>query len=507
MIELLDELQELDIDLKVLIDNATAKVEELFRAGFSKEAEVVVKQLLVVDPNNIQGLQLYGLILYREKKYQEAVDLLNKAIALDASNAENHNNIALCYLHAGKFTEALESITYAIEINPNNHNFVNNMGLIYRSLGELDKSIEVFKKAIDLQPTDSKGWENLGSAYGQNKELEKGIDCFKKAIELDPKSLGPHIDLAYGYHLLGEWEKAWPEYEYRLEYWHAAGRNPGRFYDIYKPEKNWDGKKSLKDKKVIVYCEQGTGDLIQFVRFVPKLKELGATVYLDSPASLVTLIKDFGIIRTNYNDEILYDYHCSILSLPYLLNLTTPDKFLSGPYLFADKLDMNDYKNTFNIGICWAGNPGHPNDANRSCYLSLFREIYNLPNVKLFSLQKDVGKRVYTNRPDVELDLASNCDDMKIVDTCDLMVDYQATSMIINSLDLVITVDTSVLHLSGALGKETWALLPFNPDWRWTISGDKTAWYDNMTLFRQTKIGDWKSVFDQILIKLKNKLS
>ena len=497
------QLKALNIDLKDVIAKATEKIEQLLKIDAIKEAEILVKQLLVVDPTNAAGLQLYGLILYRQRKYHESIEVINKAIALDDSNAENYNNVALSYLHSGQSKEAMEAISKARQLQFTNHNFLNNQGLIYRAMGDSRSAIVCFQNAINMVPDDVKTWENLGSAYGHEKMLDRAIECFQKALELDPKTLAAHVDLAYAYHLQGDWEKAWPEYEHRLEYWHSVGRNPGRFYDIYKPEFKWDGKTSLQGKTIAVYCEQGVGDMLQFVRFVPKLKELGGKVLLDCPENLATLFKEFGEVRTNYNEQG-FDFHCSILSLPYLLNMMTPDKFLSDkPYIFSDeKLDMTDYKNHFNIGICWAGNPGHPNDGNRSVPLSYFRKIYELPNVKLFSLQKDVAKRVYANRPDLEIDLAAGCDDMKLVNVSDFMTDFLGTASVINSMDLIITVDTSILHLAGAMGKNTWALIPFNPDWRWTLSGERTDWYANTMLFRQPVYGDWQSVFDLIYNKL-----
>ena len=247
-----------------------------------------------------------------------------------------------------------------------------------------------------------------------------------------------------------------------------------------------------------MYCEQGTGDMIQFVRYVPRLTAMEANVILDVPPSLETLFTPFGKTRIEYRDEP-YDYHCSILSLIYLLNIPQGEYAENVPYLEAQPLlDMTDYASNFKIGIVWAGNPGHPNDINRSCHLSLFRKIANLPNVKLFSLQKETSKRVYSSNPNNQIDLSDNCDDLKVVDMADFLIDYKATASVVNEMDLIITVDTSVLHLAGALGKETWGLIPYNPDWRWQASGSTNVWYPSVILYRQQVPGDWESVFEKI---------
>lgn len=501
--ELAKELES-KIDVKQLIENALKKVETLLLDGFIKEAEVIVKQLLRVDADNTAAMQLYGLIHQKNNNFKDAISILNKAIKFDDTNSQNYNNIALCYMHDHEMDQAKESILKAIELNPLDHNYLCNYGLIQRASGNNLDSIDVYKKAIELNDSDPRVWESMGSALGQEKRYDEAIVCFEKSLSLNPKDLGAHVNLAYAYHLTGQWEKAWGEYEYRLEYWHSAGRNPGRFLNLYKKEKNWDGQASLINKKIVIYCEQGIGDMIQFVRFIPKLKELGADVYIDTPSSLVSVFSNFATtIQSNSSEG--YDYHCSILSLPYLLNMKTPDKFLPEPYVFIDeKVDMSDYQDTFNIGICWAGNPGHPNDGNRSCHLSNFRELAKLEGVKLFSLQKELGKRIYTSMPGLEIDLINGCEDINMIDVSEFMIDYKETGKILNGLDLVITVDTSLLHLSGAMGIKTYALIAHNPDWRWTSEGENTVWYNSVELFRQKEPGNWQDVFDRIKEKVKH---
>lgn len=495
-----------DINVEDLVEQGLLRVEELLKNQQLEEAEMVVSQILKVDSDSIKAMQLYGLTLYAKKKYQEAIDVLVQAIMMDDLNAENYNNLSLCYLQINQGHQALEIQKKAVDLKPNNSNFLNNLAIIYRSVGNYEEAIKVFNQSLEIDPNNAKTLESLGSTYGQSKQIEKAIETFLKATEIDPTNTGVHVDLAYGHHLLGQWEKAWPHYEYRLEHWHKTNRASGIFYEMFTREKVWDGKESLENKKIIVYCEQGIGDYINFVRFIPLLTKKGATVYLECPENLAILFSDFGNITTvRTNTE--YDYHCSVLSLPYLLGLTPEEYLGEKPYLnVTEKFDMSDYDGMFKIGIVWAGNPAHPNDVLRSCHLNRFRNISQIPNVKLFSLQKDNRKRTYAKAPDVAVDLAENCDDMKVVDMSNYMSDFCETSKIINSLDLIITVDTSVLHLAGALGKETWALIAFNPDWRWTLNGNKTIWYDSVTLFRQEEFNNWDHPFLEIENKLKERL-
>ena len=490
------EIEEAGIDFDVLIQNAFSKIEFLLQHNELAEAELIAKQLLVVLPDDPTAVQLYCLILLRLNRYPEAVEMLKKTLETDDSNAENHNNLALAYLHLGKIENSILHIEKAIFLSPDNLSFVNNKGLILRTAGRLDEAIECFKYTIELRPS-SYALLNLGSIYGQKKEVYQAIDYFNKSIALDFNNFGAHVDLAYAYHLVGDWEKAWAEYEYRIPYWQGTRR----FNQRYTPDRQWDGRNSLFNKKIVVYCEQGAGDAIQFARFLPKLKDLGADVIIEVNPELVPLFGDFGTVIT-HSDEVDYHYHCSILSLPYLLKFWTPDCFMKHkPYLFAEGTKMFDSKE-LKIGIAWAGNPAHPNDAHRSVYLKQFKKLSLLPNVKLFSFQKELSKRFYLHNRQ-EIDLTEDCEDMQLVDYSNLMHDYGDTRELLHAMDVIVTVDTSVLHLAGAMGKKTYGLIPYNPDWRWGLEGRDNVWYSSVQLIRQPSFGDWESVFEEVTSEIK----
>lgn len=491
MDDLKTQAKALNIDLDNLIKSALERAESMFKLGHVKEAEIVIDQLLRVDLNNVSALQLKGLILYKYQNYKEAIEILNKAIKFEPQNAESYNNIALCYLHGGDPESALEHVKKAIALKAD-CNFINNMGLIFRSMEKLDDAIECFNKAIAAGSPQARA--NLGSVFGYQKKLDQAINCFKQAIEDNPEDLAAHVDLAYAYHLQGDWLKAWPEYEYRLEYWHKQGRAAARFYELYKSERRWHGE-TITDKKLAVYCEQGSGDFIQFIRFVPQIK--AKEIIIHCPPELADLFADFGIVKTVYDDS--YDLHCSILSLPYLLNIK--DFAKDKPYFNVDfnPKDFDNYKNYFKIGIVWGGNPGHPNDANRSVYLKDMVEKIGLnnPKIKLFSLQKELGKRVYAVN-NAEIDLTQGFEELgvPVVDLSPLMDNFKTTASLIQQMDLIISVDTSVLHLAGGLGKSAIGLIPFNPDWRWGLEGEDNAWYSSIKLARQTE-RNWNGAFEK----------
>lgn len=494
--------------IKELVSSGLKIATEQFSRGQTEDAEIVVKQILKVDPEDQQGLQLLGLIKHRKNEHEKAIEIFEKALLIEPSNIENQNNLALSYAGIGKFEKAIELLEKATNIQSKGFMY-SNLALQYRNNKNIDKAIENFEKALTLEET-APTWGMLGGCYGEKQNLEKAEECFRKALSIDPNFAPAHVDLASIHQLRGEWTKAWKEYEWRFEVYQQT-----KFWQqIYEPDKKWKGE-NLVDKRIMIYSEQGTGDAIHFMRYVPLLKNLGAHTIIHCVDSLASLLKPLADEvytkdpsqipvyqkRPNDFDIPVYDYHCSAMSLPYFLKCEDIPK---PPYLHVNKtINMDDYKNFFKIGIVWAGNPQHPNDTNRSCKLNQFRPIYELPNVKLFSLQKDTRPRAYrfANTP---IDLTEGTEDMQIVDVSEYMNNFEDTASIIKGMDLIISVDTAVAHLAGALNHPAWILLAWNPDWRWKLKGEITEWYSSAKLFRQSQVGDWDSVFQTIKDRLQN---
>lgn len=491
------------------IENADQLITEAMELGRSfleknrpQDAELVLKQVLKVKESP-RAWQLLGLAKYACRKYDEAIDIFNKLLFIDPNNAEHHNNLSLAYFATFQINLAKIHLEAAIRLDPYNSNYFSNLGLQYRASNELDQAIQLFKTAIELDPKNHFAWVNLGSAYGRMKNIEEAIHCLQHGSELDPTNKHTRVNLAYAYLLQGNWEKGWAEYENRID----SFKQLEYFKQIYNQKKQWHGTEDLHGKRIAIYGEQGVGDVIQFSRFLPILKERGGEILLHVSNELVSLFvgnTHLGVskVSTVFRDSD-YDFFCSIMSLPYLLqlnNMGVTTKYLSPPAA----VHFDNYRKYYKVGIVWAGNPQHPNDSERSCFLSNFKAL-QLPGVKLFSLQKDVGKRMYWHSKE-PIDLAEDCEDMTIVDMSPHLTDFEKTAMIIAGLDLVVTVDTAILHLAGAIGKETWGLIPYNPDWRWGLEGEDTIWYPSVRLLRQIIPGDWASVFLQAQTKLKERL-
>ena len=483
-------------------------------------AEIVLRQLLRCDPEHLAALQVLGLCKHRMGQSSEAIEIFQTALELDPTNADNWNGMGLAYGSLENPERAIECIKKAIEFNPDQYLFLNNLALQYRSLEDYPKSIASLEKAIATKEMPQL-LVNLGAVYGELKDSQNARKYFERAVEVAPNYSAAHVDMAFSYHLEGEWEKGFKHYEWRIEYYPQLMP----YKKIYDQSKLWDGKASLEGKRILIYCEQGIGDTIQFVRYVPQLKARGAYVILHcaNPALEPLIRRCTGVDETVVQNILvdqdmefpLYDYQCMSMSLPLLLN----DFTLQGdPYIqpfttrFKEYLDKN-YANTFNIGVVWAGSPAHPHDKQRSVPLRHFRPLYDLEGVKLFNLQMELRPRQYgivqraieseaivTNFKAEQhvVDYCEGCEDMSLVDLTPMIQSFEDTATIITGLDLVICCDTATAHLAGAMGVPCWVVIPYNPDWRWTYDGETTGWYNSLRLWRQAKRNQWGGVFERM---------
>lgn len=507
-----------------IMEEAVEKAGELLTMK-PRVAEVILKQLLKCDPEHLSGLQLLGLCKHRLGEHAEAIEIISTALELDPDNADNYNNLGLAYAGLGNHERSIAAIEKAIEHKPDQFLFKNNLALQYRAIGNYEKAVQTLQEAIESEPRPQL-YLNLGGIYGEMKDVKNAELCFQKALEIDPEYPAAHVDLAFAYHLQGKWKEGFAEYEWR--FWYYPQMNYYR--EAYDPEKWWDGNASLEGKRVLIYGEQGLGDIIQFVRYVPELKKRGAHVIIHCPMSLDALVKTIEGVDETCNRDIVnnqgpelpeYDYHFSIMSFPFLLKSET----ISGaPYIKAVTTKFREYireeyGDCFKVGILWAGSPAHPHDRKRSIPLKHFKVLQEVPNVKLFSLQMDTRPRQYGvtyrnimdknplvsdplsdtfQKQDNVVDYCEGCEDMSLVDFKNMIQSFEDTAVILEGLDLVICCDTAVAHLAGAMGKPVWICIPYNPDWRWLLEGETTAWYDSMRIFRQRERDNWQEVFERV---------
>lgn len=432
-----------------------------------------------------------ALCLHKTGKLEEAVSLYQELLK-DGKSYDVLNNLAICYSSMARYDDAIRCLLDASIECPTTYTHFANLGHAFRMKRDFKTAISYFEKAIELEPNDSNLYVNLGGCYGELLEFDKAVEYLETAVEKDESHPAAHIDLGCAYLLQGKWKEGWQEYKWRFKHYPHLKKKA----DQFPPEKEFTGDFPVAEDRIKIYCEQGLGDIINFIRFVPLLEKTRANYFVEPPEDLADLLKYNGYPVEYSND---YHWHCSVFNLPLILGLT-PEKIeeLYQPYIKSSCVaDFSAYADKFKIGIVWAGNPKHNRDPQRSCRLSHFRKLANLPNVQLFSFQKDIRPRHWHGVGTV--DLMQYCGDMRIVDLKDHMTTWDSTASLLQEMDAVVTVDTSMLHLAGAMGKRTYALISYLPDFRWMLSyGNRTFYYPTVSLYRQPEDGNWEQPFDRI---------
>jgi tetratricopeptide (TPR) repeat protein len=494
------------------------------------EAQKLLEQILQTNPNHPQALHSLGLIAHQIGEQDLAHELIQKAIGADAHCPQFHYNLGVVLEALGKKQEALRSYDQAVLQKDDYLEAFNNAGNILQSLGRYSDAVEKYNKVLSIKPDYVEVYHNMAVAlsmmdkyddavrqcenaitlrpdYAQayntkacalqmlGRHLE-AIDVYRKALKISPDYDDAHVNLAMALLLLGKFEQGWVHYRRRM--------NTTNIYCPHDIETSrWDGSQ-FEGKKLLIWCEQGIGDAINFVRYLPRVKDKGGYVTLAVKKSLLRLFSKLDGL-----DELVqatkettptgrFDLHVPLMDLPLIFNTTVKTIDDCVPYLFADSTEAQSWRTKltgpeFKVGIVWAGSSTHKNDRHRSCSLEHFLGLTQVPSVRLYALQKGPAANQLREIEDNTL----------ITNIADQFEDFADTAAAIENLDLVISVDTAVLHLAGAMGKPVWALLPFVPDFRWMLDRTDTPWYPTMTLFRQNRLGGWDDVFERLTEQLK----
>ena len=450
------------------------------------------KQSIARDPQYTAAYFNLGNA-YRDLSQPEAaIEALQTAVAQKPDFPQAYNNLGLAQYDAGRFEDALACYDKALTSKPDYADAYLNMGNALGELGRPDAAAVSFQKAIVLDHDLFEAHNNLGNVLMEQDQLEAATASYATAIGLKPDDPGAHKNLGIISLLQGDFETGWPEYS-----WRRLEDDPVFKVRNYKPP-FWDGE-DLTGKTIFVYPEQGLGDIIQFVRYLPMLRQRGGRVAFDIPLSMVRLMWDLDGIDVSLKDgDTLppFDYHIPLLELPRLCGTTLDTIPAAKAYLHADKNLVEAWgerlgpKEEFRIGLVWGGSPDHLKDRDRSIEPELFRPLVETPGVSALSLM--VGRDGEAGRVfgDAVTDLAPD------------LGDFADTAAAIANIDLVISVDTAVAHLAGALGTMVWTLLPFNSDWRCMLGRDDSPWYPSMRLFRQEKREDWEGVLERVAAEL-----
>jgi len=371
------------------------------------------------------------------------------------------------------------------------------MGLILQEKGLFDEAEEYYQKALQINPYHEYTYNNLGALFKENGQLDKAMQCYRKALQLNPHNAEIHFGYSLAFLLSGNFQEGFKEYEWR---WRTSKFIP---YHRDYSQPAWDGS-DIKGKTIAIHAEQGFGDTIQFVRYTSLIAARGAKILLICQNHLASLFKNVeGVHQVIGEDEELpsFDFHCPLLSLPLLCKTTLDTIPAKVPYIAVEPRLVQQWKEKLHdrklrIGLSWAGNPQNERDHLRSCPLSIFSPLSQLDDIVFYSLQKEIYNKTVNHAETFLIDLTEE------------IKDFADTAAIIESLDLVISVDTAVVHLAGALGKPIRILIPYSPDWRWMLDRKDSPWYPSMRLFRQPSFGDWESVIADIkdeLLKIRRR--
>jgi len=442
---------------------------------------------LALRPGDLNALENRGNALIALGRPQEAVACFQAVLARNPRHTEALLNRGIARASLGNSSEALADFDAALALMPQHPGALYNRGTALLDLGRYDEALAAFDRALAAVPAHARAWNNRGRALQALNRHAEALASFDKAIAAQTDDAGAHFNRALSLLTLGDLARGFAEYEWR---WKRAGmRDSRRGYG--KPL--WLGEFPLGRKTILLHAEQGLGDTIQFARYVPLLARGGARVVLEVQPELKKPFASLeGAAVCSARGETLpaYDVHCPLGSLPLALKTEAANIPATIPYLRADDARIAKWQPRIDalpgkrIALAWAGNVAHANDRNRSIDLKLLEPILSLDGVSFLSVQRDL-------RGDDAERLARHAHVTHVGGELSDMADTAAIAALV---DLTLSVDTAVAHLAGALGRPLWVMLPFAPDWRWTMSGERSPWYPQARLFRQPALGDWPSV-------------
>jgi tetratricopeptide (TPR) repeat protein len=488
----------------------------LVAAARSVEAEACVRAALKISPDNLLAVNALGLALAAQGKHEAALACFEQVIAgaphhanalVNRANSlailERHEDAVAAYqaalaaapeasdvrlglarglLALERGAEAEDILRAAQAARPDDAQVLALLGRALAFQDRIEGALEVFREAARLEPSAADTWEGIGLALRDLGSWPEALAPFAEAARLAPEDAG--IRANYGYALManGAFAEAWPHFEYRV-------RKPG---NARLREPAWDGTQT--DRVVLIHAEQGLGDTLQFVRFVPEAARR-ARIVLGCPASLNSLLHCLPGVAAIVSGEPVprFDLHCPLMSLPMLFGVQPEQFYALVPYIHADAAKVAVWRDRLaglgapRVGLVWAGNPKYPADRRRSLPPAHLAPLLAVPGISWVSLQMaDVREGL----PDWVFDAAP------------LLADFTDTAACVAALDLVISVDTSVAHLAGAMGKPVWLLNRADTDWRWLLDRADSPWYPTMRIFRQPSPGDWRRVIEDVAAAL-----
>jgi tetratricopeptide (TPR) repeat protein len=459
----------------------------LQKKGRIDDAIARFKKALQIKPDYARTYNNLGIALHEKKQFDEAINNYKVAIQLEPDLADAYNNLGNSLREKGLLDEAATCYKKTLQTNPARADVYYNLGIVLKEKGSVDEAVENYRKAIQLNPDYIDAYINLGIAFKENGQLDNAVNCYKEALRANPNDAVTHWNFSLVLLLSGNFEEGWKEYEWRLKV--------NDFHHPDLPRPLWNGS-DIAGRTILLHAEQGFGDTIQFIRYAHLVAQRGAKIVIRCQKELTALLQNIKSADKviDYDQQPPdSDLYCHLLSLPLIFGTIPENIPVKIPYVNVGRILIRKWKNKIQddnsdlkVGLVWAGRE------QRSFALELFLPLFQIKDISFYSLQKGEAAKQAIVSPH----------DLKLTDYTEELNDFSDTAALIENLDLIISVDTAVAHLAGALGKPVWTLIPFAPDWRWMLNREDSPWYPTMRLFRQSSPGDWESV----IVKVKDEL-
>jgi len=484
-------------DLKKYLNSTLEKGIKFLDSNRNLDAKESFQNILKYRPNHAYTLNLLGITFVKLKKIHESIVNFNLAIKNDKYQEGFYVNLGNAYEEIKNFKKAFEAYQKGLDVKNDSSILFNQIGLLFYYQNNYHEANSYFKKSLEIDPNNKFTINNLGLVEFQLSNFNNAINYFNNAISLDNKFFIAQFNLGIVFLLQQDLLNGWKKYEFR------SYKN--KYPEIKKNKTEWSGS-DLNNKVLLIICEQGIGDNVQFVRYISLIKKNNTKIILLVRKNFKIFFKNLKFVDVVFDkvEELPYfDQYIFVMSLP---NIFKNIKFPPKPVNFFNKKKYLDikWKKIFNkyshymlkVGLVWQGdNINNKNDSKRSIQLKELEPILKLNKIKFFSLQKEFGKeQIETNNfSNLITNFYDNIDKEPFEDTLS----------IIENLDLVISVDTALAHISATTGKKTWIMIPKVPDFRWGLTKSSTIWYNNVSLYRQKEMLDWKSVVVGIVNDLK----
>ena len=465
-----------------------AQAFRLHQSGQLTQAGAAYLKVIQVDPANFDALHLLGLVARAQGDHVTAEQMIRKALVIKPNYADAHYNLGNTLTDLGRMEEAIECYRDALRIEPRNVVNHYNIGNALRALNRTPEAIVAYRTALAGKPEYVEAWHNLGTALRDEGAYADALIALRRAVALNPELAEAHYNLGLCLLAAGDLRVGFREYEWR---WQVA--------DFPSPKRNfsqprWNGE-VLAGRTILLHAEQGMGDAIQFLRYAPLVAERGGSVVVEVHRELAELAATVpGVRHVIASGDPLpaFDVHCPLLSLPLVFGTDLRSIPAKIPYLSVSRARIDQWEKRLGprlglrVGLVWAGNPRHRNDRRRSIELARLAPLAAATGVTFFALQKGPAVE-QASRPPAG---------MRLINLGPELNDMADTAAVLTGLDVLICVDTAVGHLAGALGCQTWMLLPKVSDWRWMTGGTSTPWYPSFLLFRQSEAGEWTTIME-----------